>query len=220
MAEKHPYVSGSGSLVKIVEQLRRSFPSVVNAGTLRKLRIAKNNETYLLNVLRYLNVIDAEGAKQERAASVFLLHDDKQFAERFSELVKAAYQDVFDLHGDASWTLDRDSLIAFFRSADQSSEIVGKLQASTFQALAQISGRRETASAKESPPRRRRTDAAAKGARKKELPLPDSSTPVLPRPTPRDFGLTVRIEINLPSDADQATYDAIFRSIRENLINA
>jgi hypothetical protein len=32
-------------------------------------------------------------------------------------------------------------------------------------------------------------------------------------------GLTVRIEINLPPGGDQATYDAIFKSIRENLLN-
>lgn len=32
-------------------------------------------------------------------------------------------------------------------------------------------------------------------------------------------GLTVRIEVNLPASGDQATYDRIFRSIRENLIN-
>jgi hypothetical protein len=35
----------------------------------------------------------------------------------------------------------------------------------------------------------------------------------------RTFGLTVRIEINLPSSGDQDTYDKIFKSIRENLIN-
>lgn len=32
-------------------------------------------------------------------------------------------------------------------------------------------------------------------------------------------GLTVRIEINLPPGGDQATYGAIFKSIRENLLN-
>lgn len=36
----------------------------------------------------------------------------------------------------------------------------------------------------------------------------------------RDFGLTVRVEVNLPPAADQETYDRIFRSIRENLLNA
>jgi hypothetical protein len=35
-----------------------------------------------------------------------------------------------------------------------------------------------------------------------------------------DVGLTVRIEVNLPPAADQETYDRIFRSIRENLLNA
>lgn len=32
-------------------------------------------------------------------------------------------------------------------------------------------------------------------------------------------GLTVRIEINLPAVDDQDTYDKIFKSIRENLLN-
>ena len=32
-------------------------------------------------------------------------------------------------------------------------------------------------------------------------------------------GLTVRIEINLPAEGDQETYDRIFKSIRENLLN-
>jgi hypothetical protein len=32
-------------------------------------------------------------------------------------------------------------------------------------------------------------------------------------------GLTVRIEINLPANGTQATYDNIFQSIRKNLLN-
>jgi len=36
----------------------------------------------------------------------------------------------------------------------------------------------------------------------------------------RDIALTVRIEVNLPTASDQKTYDMIFRSIRENLLNA
>ncbi len=33
------------------------------------------------------------------------------------------------------------------------------------------------------------------------------------------FGLTVRIEINLPADASQDAYDKIFQSVRKNLID-
>lgn len=53
--------------------------------------------------------------------------------------------------------------------------------------------------------------------------VPKQSTDLAkPPPAPNEphVGLTVRIEINLPADGDQETYDRIFRSIRENLINA
>ena len=37
--------------------------------------------------------------------------------------------------------------------------------------------------------------------------------------TESNVGLTVRIEVNLPADGEQETYDRIFKSIRENLLN-
>ncbi|MCG8059581.1 MAG: hypothetical protein JAZ21_07135 [Candidatus Thiodiazotropha taylori] len=33
-----------------------------------------------------------------------------------------------------------------------------------------------------------------------------------------NLGLTVRVEINLPADGSKETYDAIFKSIKENLL--
>ena len=71
MAEKHPYMSGSGGLVQAVNHLRKSFPGEVSAETLKKLGIAPNNETYVINILRFIGVIDAEGKKTTKAASVF-----------------------------------------------------------------------------------------------------------------------------------------------------
>jgi len=37
--------------------------------------------------------------------------------------------------------------------------------------------------------------------------------------TKRDMALTVRIEINLPAEGSQETYDNIFKSIKANLID-
>jgi hypothetical protein len=44
--------------LKTIEQLRRSFPKTVNAETLKKLGIAPQNESYIINVLRFIGVID------------------------------------------------------------------------------------------------------------------------------------------------------------------
>lgn len=45
MPDKHPYISGSGGLTHAIQQLRRAFPTQVNAETLKKLSIAPNDES-------------------------------------------------------------------------------------------------------------------------------------------------------------------------------
>jgi acetyl-CoA carboxylase alpha subunit len=85
-------------------------------------------------------LIDDEGARTDKAQKAFTLHDDASFQKAFSEIVKTAYSDLFNLHGDDAWALDDSKLITFFRQTDQSSQLVGSRQASTFKALASYAG--------------------------------------------------------------------------------
>jgi hypothetical protein len=224
MADKHPYISGSGGIVAAINQFRRSFPTKVSSDTLKKLGIAPNNETYLINILRFLNLIDDEGGRTPLATSAFSKHDNSEFEAAFADIVKAAYKDLFELHGDATWSLDEGKLVSFFRGTDQTSDLVGRRQAGTFQTLASFAGHGEVPTPKPTGPRN------AEAKRRPEKVERVVSTPVhaADQPMsgsksqvhPRDIGLTVRIEVNLPTAADQDTYDRIFRSLRENLLNA
>lgn len=231
MATKHPYTSGSAGLNQAVAHLRRSFPAQVTAETLKKLGIAPNNETYVLNTLRFINVLDAEGKKNEAAASVFNKHDDSEFQVAFSKLVQTAYADLFSLHGDSAWSLSTDKLISYFRNTDHTSAIVGQRQATAFQALAALGGnidassRPATAKAKkaDSPaPKASKSKAASKASTPSAQAVGPSANALVPsKPGSNSSGmaLTVRVEINLPAGGDQDTYDRIFKSIRENLLN-
>lgn len=223
MADQHPYVSGTGGLVKFLDHLKRSFPTTLDADLLRKLGLAPRNESYLLNTVRFLNLIDENGARTPHGHKTFTLHDQESFQRAFSEMVKAAYKELFALYGDSAWELDQAKLITFFRQADQSSEVVGQRQAQTFRTLAAYAGKVES-----------QEDA-------KQRPAPREKSKTKPRP-PREGGgqtaqqknrsgleeldqldrkvaLTFRIEINLPAQGDQETYDRIFKSIREHLLN-
>lgn len=220
MTEKHPYISGTGTLVQVIKHLRSSFPATVNADTLKKLGLAPKNESYVLNILRFVNVIDDNGKRTSQAQKVFSQHDDGAFNKQFSELVKSSYKELFDLRGEDVWSLGTDDLITFFRSSDKTSAIVGKRQANTFHVLAALSGHGETPEPKKSSGTRKtknkkKTDMST--ASKKRLR--EESVGSMPHDKKRELGLTVRIEINLPADGDQATYDRIFKSIRENLLN-
>lgn len=222
MADKHPYVQAPGNLAQVITHLRKSFPATMTAETLKKLGFAPKNESYVLNVLRFIALIDDAGKKTEDAGKVFSQHNDAAFQKQFSDIVKSAYADLFELHGDNSWTLGTESLVTFFRSTDHTTDLVGKHQARTFQVLAGFAGHQEIPESKatgskstgKSP--KKKTDAKTHAA-----PMQSEVQPIKPpqAQSKPDVGLTVRIEINLPADGDQDTYDRIFKSIRENLLN-
>lgn len=222
MADKHPYANSPGGLIKAIQQLRKSFPASVDAKTLKKLGIAPNNESYVLRVIRFLGIIDDAGQKVEGRAKVFL-QNDQQFPQEFAKIVASSYHDLFDLFKEAAWTKSKEDLIQFFRTSDHSTELVGKLQAQTFLVLASLAGHGEP------PSTRNGKEGTASAAKKSEKPASSTkppepkqvrNNPPLQTPsTPSGVGLTVRIEVNLPANGDQKTYDAIFQSIRRNLID-
>jgi Family of unknown function (DUF5343) len=220
MADKHPYMSGGGALVKAIQYLRKSLPARINASVLRKLGLAPKNESYLINILQFIKVIKEDGTPTDEARSVFTQHDDAAFSKGFSAMVKKAYTDLFSLRGDDTWSLDLPTLVTYFRQSDQTSDVVGTRQATTFQTLAALSGHREEpapsapASRKEKPVKQK-----AKTEKEKEIPIDKATLLEVGGAKGRHLGLTVRIEINLPASGDQETYDKIFKSIRENLLN-
>ncbi len=223
MANKYPYVASAGPLVKTIDHLRRrSFPQEVTAETLRKLGVAPKNESYVINVLKFLGIVDEEGRKVDECANAFIQHKDEEFQKEFEKIVRTAYEELFELHGDDAWNMDRSSLAQFFRTSDHSSEIVGTRQAGTFTYLAALSGHAEVPITRETNQRRPVSKKGADRSSKKRVTASVKSkkdtTGTTEKPEHR-VGLTVRIEVNLPADGDQKTYDRIFRSIRKNLID-
>ena len=224
MAEKekqHPYAS-PGAIAAAINHFRKSFPGTISADTLRKLGIAPNNESYVINTLRFIGVIDAEGTKTAESNTTFSQHDDAAFQKAFGAMVQAAYGELFKLFGDAAWELDSEKLIGFFRNSDQTSDIVGRRQATTFQALSGLAGHSLPEAAK--PVAKAKTGSSPKVAKAKPKGKAPEGTQALSAQNggskQNEVGLTVRIEVNLPAAGDQETYDRIFRSIRENLLNA
>jgi hypothetical protein len=212
-----------------LKQLRKAFPTQVTPKTVEQWGFAPKNETYVIGVLRYLGIVDDDGNKLQDASKIFSIHGDKEFGDAFGALVRARYEGLFEVFGDDSWELDQDRLIAFFRSADESSEAVGKRQARTFQALAGLAGKTDSSIAatpvsKKSTSTKPKANAGQKAKPKTKVdPAPkDSSSSgvdVSQLLGDRKVGLTVRIELNLPATTDQKVYDGIFKSIRQHLID-
>jgi|SRR5664280_2084700 len=115
MADKHPYISTVNSIIKAFKHFRKSLPTNINSTVLKKLGIAPKNESYLINVLKFLSIIADDGSTTPEAKKTFTQHDDKAFEKQLAAMIKKAYFDLFSLQGDSTWTLDNTSLITYFR---------------------------------------------------------------------------------------------------------
>lgn len=225
MADKHPYISGTGAITGAITRFRQTLPSPVTAETLKRLGLAPNNESYVINILRFIGVLDKDGNVTTEGTTVFSKHGNEEFHKGFEKLIKDSYSELFKLYGEGTWTVDDDGLISFFRGSDKTSDLVGRRQASTFRVLASFAGHGEPPSVKTATGSKTATPKIKNVSPKASKTLPNQqaaqgqSNGALSNPSSRDVGLTVRIEVNLPAGGDQETYDRIFRSIRENLLN-
>jgi hypothetical protein len=204
----------------MIGYLRKSFPASVTSETVKRYGLASKNESYVINVLQFLGLIDEKGKRTEEGHEVMTKHDEVDFQEAFKDLITKAYSDLFELRGPDAWTMNKDQLITYFRSADKTSDIIGGRQAGVFIALRELvgfgSGEGEAAPKTSTARPRPVTKKPKPAATATETVKEDTPTPPL-KAQKGDMALTVRIEINLPADGTQETYDAIFKSIKANL---
>jgi hypothetical protein len=223
-----PYISGAGNISAIFGLLRKNFPSAVTADTVKKYQIASNNESYLINTLQFLGLLDSESKKTQVATDIFSLHDDDEFQAELGNVIERSYHELFELHGGNAWSLDKKKLIGYFRQADKTSEVIGTRQAAVFQVLAAQCGKlaapSETAKqGVKSSPASNTKPKVIKQTDKPKASSPDFSNNDgkngLGKEKNSAVSLNVRVEINLPAGASDENYDAIFKSIREHIMN-
>lgn len=220
----HPYISGAGNISQMIGYLRKNFPSTVTSETVKKFAIAPNNESYVINALQFIGIIDADGKRTDKGHDAFVL-DDISFKKAFEGLIRDAYKDLFEVRGDDAWLLSRKELTAYFRTTDKTSEAIGGRQAGVFQVFRVLAGREQPSdsagsagSKASSKPKKAKPKVVAQNNGKNFTEIADAPGAAA-NDCRKDVALTVRIEINLPANGTQETYDNIFKSIRANLIN-
>lgn len=220
----HPYISGAGNIAQMISLLRKNFPASVNSETVKKYGLASNNESYVINALQFIGVLDSEGKRTDKARNVFVLNDS-EFPSAFEGMIREAYKDIFDTWGEEAWSLNKNALTSYFRTTDKTSDVVGGRQASVFMMFRSLAGREQAADKAPANGTKPPSKPKAKPAAAKKPPVVGIKSPQAPAGEPigvsgrKDMALTVRIEINLPANGSQETYDAIFKSLRANLIN-
>jgi hypothetical protein len=195
------YMGSVKNLDAILTQIRRgSVPPKFTYQFLKELGFPSSNDRPIIPIMKALGFLDDSGVPQERYRR---FKDGSQWQRVLAEGVREAYADVFAVDENAH-SLPAQQVNGIFARLSGKGEAVTDKMAMTFRALTKLADFSVDGAAPEEPEERQ--DEVEAGG---EEPEPPELT---------SLSLRHDIHLHLPASDDVKVYDAIFRSLRDNLM--
>lgn len=218
MALPKSYLTSTKNLTAILNSIQSAqAPSVFTVRFLEGLGFKSTSDRFIIGVLKSLGFLDSNGKPQDR---YFQYLDQTQSAKILAEGIREAYADLFLLKRDA-YTMSRADVINKAKTLSQGAlgEAVLEKFAMTFVALC---GAADFSNPATLATQIDRDPAPGQGAAQEQS---NQKVAMLHKSSGEDRsaalslgGLHYNIQIILPQTRDAAVYDAIFKSLKEHLI--
>ena len=210
MALPSSYFTSTKNLPAILDQIQRAqVPSKFTYDHLKQMGFPSSNDRPIIPILKALGFLDPSGTPQERYRRFKGTPADAKRV--MAEGIRDAYTDVFAID-ESAHALSADELKGIFGRLSGKSEAVTDKMALTFRALVEQANFSAPAV----------DEAQEEGQQEDEENQRDQNGG---RPSNEEGGrragtLALRhdVHVHLPVSDDIKVYDAIFRSLRENLL--
>jgi len=204
MALPSTYTMAYGSLGTFFSKIRDGqAPEKFTNQILKDLGFTSNNHRAFIPILKALGFLSADGVPTQR------YHNYRSHAlsrEIMGQALKEAYSDLFLITSNPS-NNDKDLINGKFKSFHNVSDNVAKHMTNTFYSLLSLA------------------DLDSKKIKKEEPIKSESNAETIIDPANNDLnkkfgelGLHYNIQIHLPATKDIEVYNAIFKSIKDHLI--
>jgi hypothetical protein len=201
-----PYMASIKNVSAILNKMQNAgVPDAFGYDFLRDLGFTSSNDRSVIKVLKYLGMLDASG-KPLSPYREFTNQTKSKFV--LADRLRVAYDDLY-LTDRSAHDKTTEELKGWFKSKTGSGDAVATKIASTFKAFAAFAD-----FSRETPPPL------------DEQPAPEDEKPAEPEHKPKhkpptgklDLGLVYRLEIHLPDTQNVETYRAIFKALREEMM--
>jgi hypothetical protein len=180
---------------------------------LKSIGFGSSGDRAIIPLLKDLGFLSADGNPLPRYHAY---RDRSRSKAVMAEALKEAYEDVFHIR-EVPTQADRSAIEGLFKSKHNSTDKVAQLQAMTFYALLQA------ADLKASDPGSALPEATRREPQQNETQAePGANGPPLEvsaSPGRLTTELHYTIQVHLPATKDIEVFNAIFRSLRENLLS-
>ena len=197
---------------KIVEG---TAPEKFTVAHLKGIGFKSSNDQGILPILKDLGFLNPEGVPTPRYHNY---RDKSKSKQVLGEALREAYEDIFHINEHPSES-DRPAIEGRFKSVHNASDSVAGRQSMTFLALlklADISGSSTGQKANEELKKTSATVIEREPQKEPKKTQEDDGQQKLP---PSFSGLRYNVEIHLPATKDVEVYTAIFKSLKEHLLD-
>jgi hypothetical protein len=196
-------VSAKGLADFFVKIQQGTAPDKFTLAHLRGIGFTSSNHNGFIPLLKALGFLADDGTPTPRYHAY---RDASQAPTVLGEALKEAYGDLFHINEQIS-ERDRDAIIGKFKTTHNTSDRVAEAQAATFLALLPLA--------------KLGTGGRAKVPLKAEVEPPpvDEKSNAGGQGTKVSTTLHYNIQIHLPATKDLDTYNAIFKALRQHLLD-
>lgn len=194
------YTQAYGQLGEFFSKIRDAqAPDKLTNQILKDLGFKSNNHRPFIPLMKSLGFLASDGTPTQR------YHDYRSHSlskQKMGEALKEAYSDIF-LIKEKPTTSDKDLIQGKFKSYHNASDNVAKLHTNTFFALLDLANLEIE------------TQKHIKKDAERELPKTIGQETLVKASS---VGLHYNIQIHLPATKDVEVYNAIFKSLKDHLI--
>lgn len=208
MPTTNRYLASIKNVPAIFQKIQDGVPpDKFNTDHLKAIGFGGSNDRAVVPLLKDLGFLTSDGQPTQRYRDYRDHHRSKAV---MAEALREAYPDIFVINENVTKG-DRNAVVGRFKALHDSSDRVADAQAATFFSLLELADLKAPGPAPAKMPVPEATDANERKASGRARIDESLGTQAIT--------LTNRFEIQLPATRDVEVFRAIFRAIREELLN-
>jgi hypothetical protein len=197
-----PYTPLTGKIEKYFKKIQEvGVPDKATVSWLKSLGFRTGNDFYILRILRYINFLNNSGVPTDFWKQY---KDPNSSKAVLAQAIRSGYAELFETYSDA-YRKDREALYSFFSGKTGKSKYTVNCMVNTFVNLCKLADFEKeipvTVKTKEAQPSKQLLLKPAKAGKR-----------IISE-------MHINIQLHLPPTDDSAVYDALFKSLRKNLLS-
>lgn len=205
---EYPYMISNGKLPQIFEKIQSAAtPEAFSYVFFKKLGFSSSNDRAFIPLAKRLDLLHQDGAPTEYYNRI---KNKTEFAQVLAGRIKNLYNDIYSIDTEIHDAQPAEIKGAMVRVTGKDEKSVDRYY-KTFKALTQL------ADFKSSPLTLSKTDVTGEKKEEKKSDEKEQNYPKNPLVRQEMVNFHYNIQIHLPATTDIKIYNAIFKSIKENL---